>query len=356
MENQLAAALVSVETGFEDKSLKFYDASKPPFRLYGVYKEDGLYRRLPKSVAEATSPSVSNLSEKTSGGRVRFIVKGSKHIALHVEGPGKGCWEISPVTGKHAFDMYRETNFGSVTRPKTAQSAHEHMFWADHSRETLITLNFPLGATVSDVFIGLDEGAEVLPAPDYYLETPVLFYGSSITQGMCASRPGMIYQNHLSRWLDFNYTNLGFSGSAKAEPAISAYVASLDPSIFVYDYDHNAKTIEYLMQTHERMFLEFRSNHPDTPVLMMSRPNRTPVGSSNYNRMKVVEKTYLNAVARGDKNVWFLSGDDLISPELETNYNVDGSHPNDLGFFSMAKAIKPVMEEMIAIVKARGIK
>lgn len=356
MANELESALVNIETNLEDKSFKFYDAKKAPFRLYGVYHEDGLYRRLPYSVAEATSPSVANLSKATSGGRLRFVVKGSSHIAIHVEGEGKGAWDISPITGLHAFDMYSGKNFSSTSRPKTAQTAHEHVFWSDASRENLITLNFPLSGSVSELYIGLDEGAVVTPAPDHALETPILFYGSSITQGMCASRPGMIYQNHLSRWLDFNYTNLGFSGAAKAEPAISAYVASLDPSIFVYDYDHNAWTPEYLESTHERMFLEFRSKHEDTPVLLMSRPNRSSQGSDIYNRMKIVEKTYLNAVNRGDKNVWFIPGCDLLDPELEGNYNVDNTHPNDLGFFSMAKVIRPVLSEMIDIVKARGIK
>ena len=348
---------VEVQHSFEVENLKFYDPTKPPFRLYGVYYEDGLYRRLPYSVAEATSPSVAGHSKRTSGGRLRFVVKGSSHIAIHVEGPGEGIWDISPITGYHSFDMYRGTSYGSVSRPGTAKTAHEHMFWTDKSRETLITLNFPLCGSVSALYIGLDDGAIVTPAPDHYLETPILFYGSSITQGMCASRPGMIYQNHLHRWLDFNYTNLGFSGSAKAEPAISAYVASLNPSIFVYDYDHNAKTPEYLEATHEKMFLEFREKHPDTPVLFMTRPNRCNDQTSVlYQRVKIVEKTYKNALARGDENVWFISGNDLISEELEGNYNVDGSHPNDLGFLSMARALKPIFVEMIEKVKARGIK
>ena len=356
MEQIIQPTPVEVNHEFENKNLKFYDAAKPPFRLCGIYYEDGLYRRLTYSVAEATSPSVASLSTKTSGGRVRFTVKGSSHVAIHVEGPGQGIWDVSSITGYHAFDMYNGTRFVAVSRPGTAKTAHEYMFWADPSRENVMTLNFPLSGTVSALYIGVDEGGVITPAPDYGLDTPILFYGSSVTQGMCASRPGMIYQNHLSRWLDFNYTNLGFSGSAKAEPAISAYVASLEPSIFVYDYDHNAKTPEYLEETHERMFLEFRAKHPDTPVLFMSRPNRSTEGSVLYRRMKIVEKTYKNALERGDENVWFIPGNDLLDPEIETNYNVDGSHPNDLGFFSMAKAIKPVLEEMIAKVKARGIK
>ncbi len=353
MSRVLENARVSVETKYAEKNLCYYDVSKLPFGLHGVYKEDGLYRRLPYSVAEATSPAVAGLSKKTSGGRFRFTVSKTTQFAIKVEGPGEGCWDISPITGTHAFDCYSNTNFAGTSRPGTAKTAQEHMFWATEGKT--ITLNFPLTGMVSDLYIGVDEGVEILPAPDYSLKTPILFYGSSITQGMCASRPGMIYQNHLCRWLDFDYINLGFSGAAKAEPAISAYVASLNPSIFVYDYDHNAPDIDHLRATHEKMFLEFRAAHPDTPVLMMSRPNRTAPGQGLYERMKVVEKTYLNARERGDENVWFIPGNDLLMPELEGNYNVDSCHPNDFGFYSMASAIKPVLAEMIAKVKARGI-
>ena len=145
------------------------------------------------------------------------MVKGSSHVAIHVEGPGEGIWDVSPITGYHSFDMYRGTDYASVSRPGTAKTAHEHMFWADPSKESLITLNFPLSGSVSALYVGLDEGAVVTPAPDYSLEKPIVFYGSSITHGASASRPGNIYENLLSRAFDFNYTNMGFAGGAQGE-------------------------------------------------------------------------------------------------------------------------------------------
>lgn len=336
------------------QNLKFYDPTKPPFRLYGVYYEDGLYRRLPYSVAEATSPSVAGLSTKNSGGRVRFTVKGSSHVAIHVEGSGQGIWDVSSITGYHAFDMYNGTRFVAVSRPGTAKTTHEYMFWADPSRENVMTLNFPLSGTVSALYIGVDEGAVITPAPDHYLESPILFYGSSVTQGMCASRPGNIYENLLSRAFDFNYTNMGFAGGAQGEDVIAEYMAGLDMSAFVLDYDHNAPSVEHLAATHERVFLKIREKHPDIPVLMLSRPYGKMTADVKA-RQDVVKATYKNAAARGDENVWLVLGSEFFPEGLAGDFSVDGTHPNDLGFKFMADAMKRALAEMIERVRSREI-
>ena len=109
-----------------------------------------------------------------------------------------------------------------------------------------ITINFPLYSAVSSLEIGLQETAVVESPTPYRVETPVVFYGSSITQGGCASRPGNCYTAVLSRRLDFDHVNLGFSGSGKAEQEMADYIAGLDMSVFVYDYDHNAPNLAHL--------------------------------------------------------------------------------------------------------------
>jgi len=117
-----------------------------------------------------------------------------------------------------------------------------------------ILINFPLYNPVDEAFTGLDEDAELLPAAEYAHEKPVVFYGSSITQGACASHPGNAYCNILSRRLNTNNINLGFSGGCHGEDAMAEYLAALDMSVLVYDYDHNAESAEELQRTHERAF------------------------------------------------------------------------------------------------------
>ena len=135
---------------------------------------------------------------------------------------------------------------------------------------------------------------------------------------------------------------ISFSGNAKAEKVMSDYICSLDMSLFVYDYDHNAPTYEHLEETHERMFIEFRQAHPDVPVIMMTRPKFT-FDEAEEKRESLIRKTYENALARGDKNVFFLSGRELMLI-AKNDGTVDGCHPNDLGFFSMAKAIERLLK------------
>ena len=193
-----------------------------------------------------------------------------------------------------------------------------------------ITINMPLYSDVKEVLVGLSEDAEISHAPLYKYEKPVVFYGSSITQGGCASRPGTCYQNFLCRSLDFNYINLGFSGSAKAEDTIIDYIAGLDMSVFVYDYDHNSPSVEHYAETHEKMFLAVREKHPDMPIILMSRPSGDVKA-----RIEIITRTYENALARGDKNVYLIKGAKLNSK----GGTVDGCHPNDAGFLRMAKRI-----------------
>ncbi|MBR7165893.1 MAG: hypothetical protein IKD18_06405, partial [Clostridia bacterium] len=199
-----------------------------------------------------------------------------------------------------------------------------------------------LYSIVGELYIGLRKGASILPPAPYKIEKPVVYYGYSITQGGCASRPGTSYQSILSRRFDCDYINLGFSGNAKGEEAMGEYISNLEMSAFVFDYDYNAPSAEHLQNTHERMFLQIREKHKDLPVIILPRP-KFYLNETDEKRRAIIRNTYLNARARGDENVYFIENRKLM--ELAGNEGtVDGAHPNDLGFASMAKAIGDVLE------------
>jgi len=124
-----------------------------------------------------------------------------------------------------------------------------------------------------------------------------------------------------------------------------SYVSSLEASAFVLDYDHNAPSVERLKNTHEKMFLALREKHPETPVLMLSRP-KFRLTKDETERLETVRRTYENALERGDKNVRFIGGPELMKT-AGNDGTVDNCHPNDLGFFSMAEAVFPVLREML---------
>ena len=150
----------------------------------------------------------------------------------------------------------------------------------------------------------------------------------------------------LSDGLDLDYYNFGFSGSAKGELAMADYINTLDICALVYDYDHNAPSAEHLEATHEAFFKRIREKHPTLPVLMMTKPDFDYDPDADRRRT-VIRRTYENALASGDENVYFLDGELFFGETERELCSVDRCHPNDLGFYRMAAVVEPVLRRMI---------
>jgi len=332
-----------------EEGLVFYGCLQPPFRVYGLMRPDEktpYFHRMPQEIADTVSANVSRLVKNTAGGRVRFRTD-SKRIVVRCK--LFDCYRRDHFTeiATSGFDLYNGTEFVKAFRPPVGMVdgySSEIAFGSNKMRD--LTINFPLYSGVISLEIGLDEGAQVAQGDTYRVTTPVVYYGSSITQGACASRPGNCYQNIITRRLDCDYINLGFSGSAKAEPEIAEYIAGLDMSLFVYDYDHNATKLEYLQDTHERMFKTIRERQPDLPIVMVSKPAPKPT-EAVIKRRDVIMQTYLNARAAGDEKVWFVDGSTMLQLFGGDNGTVDGVHPNTLGMMCMAQTIGDVMARIL---------
>lgn len=323
----------------------FYSADSNPFCIHGVFKENGKYRRMPESVAHSVSSCVLALHTNTAGGRVRFRTN-SKRIAIIAKMDGIGKMPHFALAGSAGFDLYADDRYaGSFLPPFEISSGYESCLDLNAQQMKNITINFPLYSNLNDLYIGIDEGSSLQSPVAYRHKKPIVYYGSSITQGGCASRPGNSYESILSRRLDCDYVNLGFSGSAKAEDEISDYISELDMSVFVYDYDHNAPSVAHLQNTHEKMFQAIRNKKPELPIVMLSRPKYFLLDEEKE-RLETIRTTYENAVAAGDKNVYFISGRELMAKACD-NGTVDNTHPNDFGFYSMAEALGDVLEKII---------
>jgi len=334
----------------EDKeNLRYYSATQAPFALLGVFEEEGLLRRVPREVAEQVSNRVATLATHTAGGRVRFRTD-STTVAIRVKMPAISRMSHFALSGSAGLDLYEREDGSFFYRktfvpPKAMEDGYESSFSFSKKKMRELMIHLPLYSAVSSLEIGLDSEAVPMPSTPYQMSTPVVFYGSSITQGGCASRPGMAYSAILSRRLDVDILNLGFSGSARGEDAMAEYVAGLAQSVFVYDYDHNAPTAEFLQQTHEKMFLTVREKQPDLPILMLSRP-KYRLSDEEKRRQEIIFTTYENAVKRGDRNSFFLGGRDLMAQCREEG-TVDGCHPTDFGFASMASALEEPLRRLL---------
>ena len=175
----------------------------------------------------------------------------------------------------------------------------------------------------------------------------MVFYGSSITQGTSTGRPALSYSALLSQKLDFDFLNLGFAGNGKAEKEIADYIAFLDMSVFVYDYDHNSPTLEHLSKTHEKMYLKIREKHPEIPVIMMSRPQYHQIGYDMVTkRFDVIKETYEKARLRGE-NVYLIDGRHFYDKYGYSNCVQDNSHPNTLGHYAIYESVLPILENLL---------
>ncbi len=346
--------------------IEWFSGRETPFSVHGITysEEEGLYRRMPKEIAEATNDGVAHLSKHTAGGRVRFATN-SPYIAVRLEEPFEIPFSHMTIAGTNGVSVFSDGKFLGVIMP-----TYEQFVKADASHGGIGNITFdgikylhetmrdicqvemflPLYSAVNNVYIGLKKGSILQPPKEYKHSAPILFYGSSITQGGCASKPGDDYINRLSRMLDTDFINLGFSGSAKAEQVMADYIASQNPSVFVIDYDHNAPDAEYLKETHFSLYETVRKAHPTTPIIMMTMPTIEGYGTRDWykQRREEIFKSYKKAKECGDQNIHLVDcygcfGSD-VNGECGT---VDDCHPNSLGFLRMAERVYPVLNKLL---------
>ena len=333
-----------VDTKIAKDDIRFFSIDEEPFAIYGIFKENGKYRRMPENIAKNVSEGVYSLHANTAGGRIKFVTD-SSYVAINTKMENLCKMSHFSFTGSIGIDIYADDCYEKTyVPPFDIVDGYEDIYEFAEKKQREITINLPLYSDVKELYVGLQEGA-ILKAPKQYKNNkPIVYYGSSITQGGCASRPGMCYQAIISRNFNYDYINLGFSGNAKAEDEIIEYIANLDMSAFVYDYDHNAPTVKHLENTHEKMFKKIREKHPHLPIIIMSRP-KCLLNEEDEMRKNIIEKTYKNAISTGDTNVYFLDGKALTELCKESG-TVDNIHPTDFGFTSMAKAVSKVLEKI----------
>lgn len=346
---------LAVETEITEPDIIWLDVKQAPFMVYGV-RYDALrrrYVRMPQEIAERVSEGVAGLNFHTAGGRVRFQTD-SDFIGIRAVMENGELMSHIPLTGQSGFDLYRkkertekEQYVQSFIPPMGMKTGYSSSARTDGVMAEY-TIHFPLYDGVKELYVALKKGA-VLQKPEPYLyEKPIVYYGSSITQGGCASRPGNSYQAIISRMLQTDYINLGFSGSCRAEQQMLDYLAGLDMSIFVCDYDHNAPDAAYLQRTHLPLYRAIRAAQPELPIVMVSSPNILDSPEFFTERREIIRNTCQTAWKEGDQKLYFVDGAELFAGENWDSCTVDKTHPNDLGFYRMAMCIGEKLQQVQA--------
>jgi len=340
--------------------LAWHSPKQAPFHVAGLgwFEREGLYRRLPRQPRWPIRGAVDSLANCTAGAQIRFCTD-SRRIAVRVKLRGPGGMIHMPATGQCGFDLYLETPAGlrycSTAKWPFKDAAYEvTLFDGTPAGMRYAVLNFPLYQGVEEVSVGLDAAAAVERPRDWAWDRRVIVYGTSITQGGCAARPGMAYTNILSRRLNVEFINLGFSGNGKGEPELARLIAEIErPGCYVLDYEANAG--EGVRTTLEPFIAILREAQPEAPIVVVSRPKSAreqfseQALSERLARRDFQRETVEKLAAAGDKRISFVDGGDLLGGEDWYETTVDGSHATDLGFMRMADGLESAIRSATGI-------
>jgi lysophospholipase L1-like esterase len=315
--------------------------------------------RLPVKLKDSYREPVWDLAQSPSGGRIRFRTNATA-IAIRLEYPNPPGMANMHAFGQTGVDLYIDGVYRGTAiaaRDAAPGKTQEHTYFENQPRaEREVTLYLPLYMPVKVLAIGLDAEAKILPPSPLRIAKPLVFYGTSITQGGCASRSGMSYQAILGRMLDADFVNLGFSGNGLGEPELARAVASIDASYFVLDFAQNNKTVESLAENYAPFLETIRASHPDTPVLVI-----TPIYSAreSWSRdarlegmRELIRQAAASRIAAGDRHLEIVEGTDLLGPSRGDGL-VDGTHPNDLGFQWMAEGLAGRIAKVLGVAIGR---
>jgi lysophospholipase L1-like esterase len=340
-----------------DTGVHWYDVRPLGVEGQGWAETKAPFDRLPAKAEKTARPPVWNLSRHSTGLCVRFVTDATAvHARWTVTGKNLAMPHM-PATGVSGLDLYVRGEAGKWRwvangRPTgettTAQLASGLLAGA---KEYLLYL--PLYNGVSSVEVGLPKGAALKQADPRPADrrTPIVFYGTSITQGGCASRPGMVHTAILGRAFDRPVINLGFSGNGTLDPDIAELMGELDAAVFVLDCLPNLTAAQVAERT-EPFVKALRKARPTTPILLVedrtyaNAPVLPALAKRNADSRAACKKAFDALVAAGDENLHYLVGDKLIGDDGEGT--VDGSHPTDLGFMRQADAFADVLRPLLA--------
>jgi len=304
--------------------------------------------RLPVERKDTYREPVWELAQNPAGGRLRFSTD-STVIGIEAKSTDYGVMDHITRIGQSGFDIYVDGLFmGSVSPDESTKIYTEWKIGATKAVRN-IEISMPLYKDVNIKAIGIEDSASITPAKPYVLDKPVVYYGSSITQGGCAATPGTSYQSFISRWLNVDFVNLGFSGNGMGEPELAQAVSEIPASCIVLD--HWGNILDGYGPNLPGFCATIREKQPTTPIVVA-----TPffyctdrIDPTLHNKIREDARKFVrNCRHKGDTNMHFLDGLKLLGPD-ETFGLVDGVHPISLGFYLIAKGFMPILKKVLNI-------
>ena len=329
--------------------LEFYDPRDGKFAVEGLYwfPLDKRYHRLPVGSEQNVRSAVNELARCTAGAQIRFV-SDSRRIVISARNSNVKTSATMAETGRSGFDLYcgtpgEDEEFWNTARPVPGETVFvEEVFNVPEKKMRHFRINFPLYNGVEEFFIGLEDSAQILPPAPLKDSRPIVIYGTSITQGGCASRPGSAFTNILSRKLQREFLNFGFSGNGQNHLEVAEILSQIkNPAMFILDSEANSVSAALIRERVPRFLDIIRKAYPDIPILVLSK---IPYGKRYAVELPSYKEEFRAIVeqkqAAGDKNIYFIDGSKFFDAADYSENTVDGAHPTDRGFAQMAQKLE----------------
>ena len=328
------------------------------------------YDRLPSNVTEKVNAGVRGMRNHSSGLQFRFRTDSKNlHFKWKPINPSLAM-DHMPSTGVSGIDIYGQDadgkwRFVRQGRIRSFNNGGSLSIGWTPGKPCLV--NLPLYNGISSFTLGIDKDAkiEALGPRKSGVDKPVVFYGTSITHGGCASRPGLAFPSIVGRDLDVPIVNFGFSGSGRMELEMSEHLAAIDASCYVLDCLWNMGAIRkngaepceadlrganpgpdmVVRVRYEPFIRSLRAKRPGVPIVMAEQCDVFCGGPNAKDRF--MRALYEKFLSEGWKNLVYLPKTDMYNGDFEGT--VDGCHPNDLGMMTMADAFGAAVKKALKL-------
>ena len=303
-------------------------------------KREHPFDRLPLLYKNKVRREVWDLSKNNSGVSINFSTN-SPFIELHWEVQNNFSMNHMSNSGIKGLDLYTKLNNiwqylgtgipeGKINNSRIIQNMNQ--------RRKEFKIYLPLYDGIEKIYIGIKTGSSLESNPNHQKQKPIVFYGTSITQGGCASRTGTSHTNIISRKTNIDCLNFGFSGNGHLEKNVGNILSQINAEIFIIECMQNIN--EKLIKERLIPLILLIRKEQGSPIVLITEPEfKNPFLKSNYSNQgpkknNQLKKEYSKLKKINVKNIFLIDQPNALGDDNEAT--VDGVHFNDLGFMRYA--------------------
>ncbi len=318
-------------------------------RAFADMERKKWFDRLPAVADGKVTAAVWGLSRDSAGMMVRFKTDATVLWANYTLSKERLAGANMTAIGASGLDLYARDDTGKwrwvgVTRPD-AKVVRQQIIagLAPGLREYAVYL--PLYNGVENLSLGVPPDAKFERLAPRAAK-PIVFYGTSITHGASATRPGMVHTAILGRRFDRPVINLGFSGNGRMDAAVGDLLVKIDAAVFVIDCLPNMNAAQVRERT-VPLVKQLRAVHPAVPIVLVEDRRNTnswilPARNQHHtDNHAALREAHAALQKEGIKGLFYVAGDGLLGDDAEAA--TDGSHPSDLGFVRQADVFEPAL-------------